>query len=172
MTKEIEYVDVIDEEGVVLEVVEKTDAHARGLLHKTVISQVISSSGKWMLIKQAKDRQDAGQYVSPIGGHVKAGERDEDALKREAEEEMGFTGEYKYQYVDRKIYNRHVLGRQENHMFVMYKIFTDMKPTLNEESESHIYFTENEFKKELKENPQNFGDAMMFVVKNFFPHLL
>ena len=38
-----EMVDVVNEDGGVLESVLKSDAHKRGLLHKTVISEVIDS---------------------------------------------------------------------------------------------------------------------------------
>ena len=170
--EEIEYVDVVDENGNVLEAVPKTDAHQRGLLHKTVISQVIDSQERWLLVKQSGDRQDAGQYVSPVGGHVRAGESEVDGLKREAEEELGLTGDFKYEYINRAIFNRFVLGRQENHFFIMYKIYSDAEPKLNEESESCDYFTEEQLKRELKENPKKFGDAFVFVIKQFFPHLI
>ena len=90
--EEIELVDVVDEQGTVLKIVPKQEAHRQGLLHKTVISEVIDSSGRWLLVKQSGERQDAGQFVSPVGGHVQAGETEVQALKREAEEEVGLTG--------------------------------------------------------------------------------
>lgn len=54
----------------------------------------------------------------------------------------------------------------------MYRIYSDADPKLNEESVSCQYFTEEELKKELKENPKMFGDAFMFVLQKFFPHML
>jgi isopentenyl-diphosphate delta-isomerase len=167
-----ELVDVVDESGNLVEVVLKQEAHKQGLLHKTVISEVIDSQGRWLLVKQASDRQDAGQYVSPVGGHVMAGETEEDAVKREANEELGLTGEFKYEYVDRAIYNRNIIGRQENHFFIMYKIYSDAKPILNNESVSCRYFTEDELRKELKENRDQFGAAFVFVLERFFPHMM
>ena len=169
---EIEMVDVVDENGNVLEIVPKPEAHARGLLHKTVISEVMDSRGRWLLVKQASDRQDAGQYVSPVGGHVVAGESKEDALKREANEELGLTGDFKFEYVNRAIFNRHVIGRQENHFFIMFKIFSDAVPVLNHESVEYQYFTPEELKAELKGRPERFGDAFHFVIKSFFPELV
>lgn len=167
-----ELVDVIDEKGAVLKVTTKGEAHQQGLLHKTVISEVIDSRGRWLMVKQSASRQDAGQYVSPVGGHVTAGESEEEALKREAFEELGLQGDFKYEYVDRAVFNRQVLGRQENHFFILYKIFSDAQPVLNDESESCEYFTEEQLKNQLKEHPEQFGDAFHFVVKRFFPHLL
>jgi isopentenyl-diphosphate Delta-isomerase len=166
-----ELVDVINENGEVLEVVTKKEAHERGLLHKTVVPMLVDSKGRWLLTKQSSTRQDAGQYVSPIGGHVKSGESEEEALRREAGEEVGLTGDFKFEYVGRKIFNRNILGRQENHFYVVYKIFSDHTPVLNYESESCKYFTEEELKKEQKENPQIFGAAFYFLIDNFFPEL-
>jgi len=165
-----ELVDIVDENGNFLEVVSKREAHERGLLHKVVITEVIDSKGQWIMVKQAKGRQDTG-YVSPIGGHVKAGETEISALKRESEEEFGLK-DFKYEFVGRAIFNRFVIGRQENHFFIVYKIYSDQTPVINYEVESYKYFTEEEIKKELKENPETFGGAFHFVVKTFFPNLL
>lgn len=170
--EDLEQVDIVDEQGNVLETTSKKDAHQRGLLHKTVISEVIDSQGRWLLVKQSKDRQDAWQYVSPIGGHVQAGETEEQALRREANEEVGLTGDLKYEFVGRVIFNRYVLGRQENHFFIQFKIYSDAEPMLNHESESYRYFTEEELQNELKSHLEYFGDAFHFVVQAFFPKLL
>ena len=167
-----ELVDIVDNTGNILEVVSKKEAHKKGLLHKTVISEVIDSKGRWLMVKQASDKQDAGQYVSPVGGHVTSGETDIEALKREANEELGLTGDYKIELVGKKIFNRFVIGRHENHLFVVYKIYSDQEPKINEESDSYKYFTEEELKKQLKKSPKMFGDAYHFVVKNLFPNLL
>jgi isopentenyl-diphosphate delta-isomerase len=167
-----ELVDIVDKDGNFEKVVSKKDAHEKGLLHKTVIGEVIDSKGRWLLVKQSKDRQDAGQYVSPVGGHVSAGETDVEALKRESNEELGLDRDFKYEFVGKKIFNRFIIGRQENHFFIVYKILSDFEPKINDESESYKYFTEEEIKKELKENPKLFGDAFHFVIKNFFSHLI
>lgn len=162
----MEMVDVVDENCKIISSVSKQEAHVRGLLHMTVISEVINSKGEWLLVKQASDRQDAGQYVSPVGGHVKSGESLEDALKREAIEEVGLK-DFRFEYVGRKIYNREVIGRKENHYFIMYKIFSDEMPMLNHESVSYERFTIEQIKKEITENSQKFGAAFHFVWKTF-----
>ena len=166
-----EQVDIVDENCNFIKVVSKKNAHAESLLHKCVIAQVIDTKGRWLLVRQSGGRQDAGQYVSPAGGHVSAGEGDIDALKREVLEELGLK-DFKYEYMGRVIYNREVIGRKENHFFIMYKVFSDGEPILGHEAESCKYFTLEELKKELRENPKKFGDAFHAVVKEFHHHLL
>ena len=166
-----ELVDIVDENGNFIKVVSKKEAHTEGLLHKVVISSVIDSKGRYLMTKPSSGRQDAGQYVFPSGGHVSAGESEDDALKREVYEELGLQ-DFKYEFVGREIFNREILGRTENHVFNVYKVYSDQEPKLDYEHESCKYFTEEELKKELKENPKMFGDAFHFVVNNFFPNLL
>ena len=81
-----EIVDVVDGKDRVLYQTSKQDAHDKGLLHRTVISEIRDSKGNWILVRQAKDRQDAGQYVSPVGGHVRAHRKFSGA---ELKEELG-----------------------------------------------------------------------------------
>ena len=123
------------------------------------------------MVKQSSDRQDAGRYVSPVGGHVRAGETEDEALKREAMEECGLD-DFKFKLVGRKIFNRNILSRQENHYFILYEIYSDAKIVLNEESESYKLFTEQEIKKALKDTPEIFGEAFHFVVKTLRKFLL
>src|SRR3989344_6662519 len=171
MTNSDEIVDIVNEVDEVLCQVPKKEAHEKGLLHRTTISEIIDSQGRWVMVKQSSDRQDAGQYVSPVGGHVRAGESEDDALKREALEELGLK-DFNFKLVGKVIFNRFIIGRQENHYFILYEILSDVQPVLNHESESCRYFAVNELKQELKDNPQLFGDAFHFVVKTFYPHLL
>ncbi|KKU44213.1 MAG: NUDIX hydrolase [Parcubacteria group bacterium GW2011_GWA2_46_7] len=104
-----EPVDIVDEKDEVVGTTFKHQAHREGLLHRTVIAEVIGTDGKWTLIKQASDRQDAGQFVSPIGGHVAAGELEKDALKREANEEYGLDGDISFKLIGKKIFSREVI---------------------------------------------------------------
>lgn len=167
-----EQVNIVNENDEIIGLTSKTEAHQKGLLHRTVIAEIIGSDGKWTLVKQSSDRQDAGQFVSPVGGHVSGGETEIDALKREANEEYGLDGNIVFKMVGKKIFNRVVKGRKENHFFILYEITSDQKPVLNEESVGVERFSKEELNKEIKENPQKFGAAFHFIVKTFYPELL
>ena len=166
-----EIVDVVNEQDEILSQVSKKEAHEKGLLHRCVVSEIKDSKGNWILVKQSASRQDAGQYVSPVGGHVKAGESVEDALKREAFEEVGLK-DFKFEFSGKVIFNRFVLNRHENHFFIQYEIFSDEELTLNHESVEYRKFSMEELRLELKQNPKLFGDSFHFVVEKLYSNLL
>lgn len=164
-------VDVVDPDNNVLFCVTKERAHKKGLLHRTILAQLINSKDKWILVKQASDRQDAGRYVVPVGGHIRTGESEVEALFRETFEELGLK-DFAYKFIGRGIFERHVLGRHENHYFILYEIYSDKKLKLGQEAESYKSFIKKEIKKLLKDKPELFGNAFHFAVKAFYPNLL
>ena len=166
-----ELIDVVNEKDEILYSVSKKEAHDKGLLHRTVVAMIRDTGKRFVLVKQASDRQDPGQYVSPVGGHVQASESEEEAIKREALEEMGIA-DFKFRLLGKAIFNREVFNRKENHYFIYYEIYNDGPYTVNEESVSFKAFTETELKKLIEENPEMFGAAFHFVVQKFFPQLL
>ncbi|MCB9812938.1 MAG: NUDIX domain-containing protein [Pseudomonadales bacterium] len=163
----MEIVDIVNAKDEVTGNCPKVECHEKGILHRVIISELIDSHGNWILVKQANDRQDAGQYVSPVGGHIRSGETEEEALRRETEEELGIT-EFDFKFVGKKIYNREVIGRKENHYFIVYEIYSDEEPVLNHESDSYERFSRDQLLKELKENPKKFGDAFHFVMNEIY----
>lgn len=166
-----ELVDIVDSECTVLSCVTKSEAHQKGLLHRTVIAEVRDSKGNWILVKQSADRQDAGQYVSPVGGHVRSGESDEEALKRETLEEIGLTN-FEYRLVGKVIYERTVIGRHENHYFIIFQIISDDDFILGSEAVAHKTFSEETLKQALKDSPGQFGAAFFALLEKFYPHIL
>lgn len=166
-----ELVDIVNEDNQVIGQAMKTQAHVTGALHRCVVAQLITSRGEWVLVRQASDRQDAGQLVSPVGGHVQAGEDEDAALKREAVEELGIAVQ-KFKRVGMAVFNREVIGRKENHFFVLYEIYSDDQPNLNHESVGIETFSTTQLKEDLKKNPKKFGDAFFHVAKHFYPELL
>lgn len=163
-------VDIVTENDEVITQTSKQEAHKLGLLHRCVIAELIDSQGNWILVQQAADRQDAGQFVSPVGGHVSAGEQIEAALAREALEETGITN-FTHKFVGKAILNRNVIGRKENHYFLLYEIYSDAEPQLNHESVTYKKFSPAQLKTELRDHPELFGEAFHFVVQRFYPEL-
>lgn len=165
----MEKVDIVDKNLKPLYSTTKAVAHKKGLLHPTIIAEVINSKGEWLLVKQAGHKQDAGRYVSPVGGHIKSGESEIDALKREVLEEVGLKN-FKYRRIGQHIYNRKVKGKVENHYFIIYEIYSNGKVTLNEESIDYVRFPVVKIKQIIKESPNFFGKAF-FQIRAVYPSL-
>lgn len=166
-TKEDELIDVVDDVNNVLYPCSKFEAHKKALLHRTVIGELKTSDGKICLVRQTSDRQDPGQFVSPIGGHVKSGESEEDALIREAQEEIGIA-DIKFKRLGRKIFNREVIGRKENHYYIVFQIIYDGNLNLGNEADAFEYFSPDQLEREMQTNPEKFGDSFRFIHQNFY----
>ena len=166
-----ELVDIVDENDTILYQAPKNEAHGKGLLHRTVIAELINSRGEWILAEPAPDRQDPGQYGSPAGGHVQAGEFVEDALRREVQEETGLEN-FDFRFIGKAIFRRQILGRDENHYFILYEIYSDAAPRISNESVGFQTFTTEEIKRTFRMRPETFGGGFHFVAKNFYPELL
>lgn len=165
-----ELVDIVDEAGAVLRQAGKHEAHKHGWLHKTVIGY-LRYGDDWALVCQASDRQDAGQWVAPVGGHVQAGETDLQALLREAEEEIGVKN-LSHKHVGTVRFHRQVIGRDENHLFVVYEITTHDDIMLGPEAVDFKKFSARELKRIFQEEPNTFGNALHFAFEKLYPEFL
>ncbi|MCM1338001.1 MAG: NUDIX domain-containing protein [Candidatus Amulumruptor caecigallinarius] len=84
---------VVDAEGRVIGRATRGECHGGSmLLHPVVHLHVVNSQGELYLQKRPewKDIQ-PGRWDTAVGGHVDYGEEVEDALRREAREELGIT---------------------------------------------------------------------------------
>lgn len=84
---------VVDEEGNILGAATRGECHSgTKLLHPVVHLHVFNSQGQLYLQKRPdwKDIQ-PGKWDTAVGGHVDLGESVEQALHREAHEELGIT---------------------------------------------------------------------------------
>lgn len=170
MPTQEEQVDIVSEANIVVGSTGKSIAHKDGLLHRGVIAEIKNSQGEFCFVRQAGDRQDPGQFVSPVGGHVSAGEEIEHAMIRESEEEAGFTPT-NFNFVESTIFNREVIGRKENHLLLVYVIESDLDPILNHEAVEFRWFSVAEIKELLRTSPETFGAAWHHVYKNVFPEI-
>lgn len=85
---------LIDEQGNVVGKATRAECHSGSmLLHPVVHLHIFNRQGDLFLQKRSmcKDIQ-PGKWDTAVGGHVDFGEAVEDALRREASEELGVTG--------------------------------------------------------------------------------
>lgn len=161
-----ELVDIVTPDGRLVRSTTKTKAHKEGLLHHVVIGVVRDTHGNRVVVRQNAHKQDAGQYVNPVGGHVSAGEDIEDAMRREIQEEIGWS-QASLSPIGAALFRRTVIGRDENHFFNVFLIESAEPFVLNDESTEIRRMPAAEYRQLLAEHPELFGDAHHFVEKTF-----
>jgi isopentenyldiphosphate isomerase len=101
--KDDEWFDIVDENGNVKGKAPRTICHSGpGMLHSVVHLHIIDNKNRIFLQKRIKTKKiQPGKWDTAVGGHVNSGEKIEDALKRETEEELNikdiqtsFIGKY------------------------------------------------------------------------------
>lgn len=85
---------IVDESGHTVGKATRRECHGGSmLLHPVVHLHVVRSDGALYLQKRALDKDiQPGKWDTSVGGHVDYGESTEDALRREAREELGLSG--------------------------------------------------------------------------------
>ena len=90
----MEYFDVCDERGLPTgEVVERSVAHSKGILHRT--------AHVWIIKKRSKDKDSyPGQFDTSSAGHIPAGMEPLESALRELREELGISaGEEQLRFI-------------------------------------------------------------------------
>ena len=100
--KDEEWFDIVDEEGRVKGKAPRSVCHSGpGMLHPVVHVHIIDPKDRIFLQKRSQKKQvQPGKWDTSIGGHISSGEKLEEALKREAAEELGIT-DFNVQFVTR-----------------------------------------------------------------------
>lgn len=90
---EEEMLDVLDKKGNVTGKARRSEVHAKGLIHRTVMFFVLDPKGRVFVNQRAEGKEFYGGYWSIVlGGHVSSGQTYEEAVLREAQEEAGIKG--------------------------------------------------------------------------------
>ena len=104
MEEEQEIFEVVDETGKFIRTASREECHSDdSLIHRAVHCFVFNDRGGLFLQKRSLTKViQPGRWDISVGGHVQAGESFDDALQREAKEELGIILKnpgFLYQYI-------------------------------------------------------------------------
>ena len=96
-----EQLNVYDPFGVVVGTMERGDAQATGFAAGAVQLLLVNPQGQVLLQRRREDKENGGLWDKSVGGHVQAGESFDQALVREANEELfGHSGANRVALID------------------------------------------------------------------------
>jgi len=123
-----EWFDIVDAEGNVRGKAPRSLCHSqKGLLHAVVHLHVLNAEDRLFLQKRSPDKEiQPGKWDTAVGGHVRSGENIENALKREAEDELGLSG-FRAIPVARYIWESDI----ESELVHMFVTLTGQPPRIN-----------------------------------------
>lgn len=138
MSNDNELFPLVNEEGDVIGKATRSFCH-RGSkpLHPVVHLHILNNKGELYLQKRSmkKDIQ-PGKWDTAVGGHIDYGEEVEDALKREAREELGIT-EFEFSLVTKYLFESEI----ERELINCYKTIYNgiITPDLDEVEEGKFW---------------------------------
>lgn len=147
----IEIFPIVDESGKEISRAPRELCHdgKSMLLHPVVHFHLFNEKGELFLQKRAKTKDLLpGKWDTAVGGHVSPGENAEEALKREAEEELGLKN-FKYRLSKKYIWE----SARERELVYSFTGTSDEIPIINrDEIDEGRFWSITEIKENLGKN--------------------
>ena len=137
---------IVDVEGNVIGSASRGECHSGSrLLHPVVHLHVYDREGRLYLQKRPdwKDIQ-PGKWDTAVGGHVDYGETPEDALRREAREELNLEG-FSPEWIGRYVFE----SDRERELVHAWRTVTDIAPSPSGELDGGRFWPQDEIEASL-----------------------
>ena len=160
----MEYVIQVDEKDQFQGVIEKIEAHKRGILHRAVSVIIFNSNGEMLLQKRAIGKYHSGGLWSNTAcTHPNPDETNEQASLRRVYEEMGITTNlsHLYSFIYKVDLDNGMIEHEFDHVFIG---ISDQKPTLNsKETSAFKYLSIQNLKEEIEYSPEIFSSWFKLI---------
>ena len=156
---EEEFVILVDTNDNKIGLMEKMEAHRKGLLHRAFSVFIFNSKGEFLLQRRALEKyHSGGLWTNSCCSHPKDGESVLDAGKRRLMEEMGFICEVEEQFTF--IYNRKLDNELTEHE-LDHVLFGTYEGDINYNSDEvmdYKYVDLETLSRDIDANPMNYTE--------------
>lgn len=165
----MENVILVNEHDHVLGLMEKMEAHEKGLLHRAFSVFVVNEHGELMLQQRALSKyHSGGLWTNTCCSHPREGESYEQAAHRRLVEEMGF--DCALEDIHHFIYHAYLdKGLQEHELDHVFLGTYSAEPQINpDEVASWKWMALEEVQQDLQANPQLYTAWFKIIFETFY----
>lgn len=164
----VEKVILVDESDKELGLMEKMEAHEKGLLHRAFSVFILDDKGHLLLQQRAKSKyHSGGLWTNTCCSHPREGEETIDAAHRRLVEEMGFDCEMEeiFHFIYRAELDQGLTEHELDHLFIGY---SNTNPVINtDEVESWKRMAIEDVESDIKASPENYTEWFKIIYDRF-----
>jgi isopentenyl-diphosphate delta-isomerase len=168
----LENVILVDEFDNKLGLMEKMEAHEKGLLHRAISIFVLNSKGQLLLQQRALSKyHSGGLWTNTCCSHPRDEETVEQAAHRRLMEEMGFECELIkiLDFIYKAELDKGLTEHEFDHVFLG---FCNAIPVLNlEEAADYKWVDLDILSKDIIENPHQYTEWFKIIYDRFYHHI-
>ncbi len=143
-----EFVDIIDQDNLVIGQAQKSLVHDKGLGHRVGAVLLQREDGRYLIPTASEIKAEAGRLYHSAAGHVLSGESYVECAKRELLEETGLKVEI-FDYLGSFWFEKHYPSRKEKERFEVYRALYRAgmgRVRLNEEQVNEMWLSLEELR--------------------------
>jgi isopentenyl-diphosphate delta-isomerase len=164
----LEQVILVNEQDEMLGLMEKMEAHEKGLLHRAFSVFIFNDDGEMMLQQRAHSKyHSGGLWTNTCCSHPRAGESNVDAAKRRLQEEMGFSCDVEkaFDFIYKKHLDKGLIEHEFDHVFFGKY---NGKPSINpEEVGDWKWLHPMEVAADIKHHPEKYTEWFKIIFKEY-----
>jgi isopentenyl-diphosphate delta-isomerase len=163
-----EMVILVDEHDKEIGLMEKQEAHIKGLLHRAFSVMVFNGKGEMLLQQRALSKyHSGGLWTNTCCSHPRQGETTEQAAHRRLQEEMGFDCELKLHqtFIYKAPFDNGLTEHELDHVFIGTY---NQDPHINPEEVNDFHWISlSELDQQLRNQPEKFTVWFKMIMDNY-----
>jgi isopentenyl-diphosphate delta-isomerase len=163
----MESVVLVDEKDNAIGVMEKMEAHRKGLLHRAFSILLFNSKGEILLQKRAMHKyHSGGLWTNTCCSHPLPGETMEEATSRKLKQEMGIeaTFEFSYKFFYRTDLEKGLVEHECDHVYI--GTFNGVPYINKEEVEDWKFIDIKSLQRDINKNPDAYTQWFKLIMKH------